>query len=87
MEFIGGRKYDSLSYDLATGGINGMFAPITAGIGGAVGKVVAGKVGVTALREGGEVAVKEALKGTAKGTITKTLLTTNVKYVGIICGI
>lgn len=79
---IGGRKYDSLVYDLATGGINGMFAPITAGIGGAAGKAVAGKVGVNAIREGGEVIVKEALKGTAKGTLTKTLLTTNIRYAG-----
>lgn len=79
---VGGRKYDSLGYDLATGGINGMFAPITAGIGGAAGKAVAGKVGVTALREGGEVVVKEALEGTARGALTRTLLTTNVRYVG-----
>lgn len=79
---VGNRKYDSLGYDLATGGINGIFAPITAGIGGAVGKTVARKVGVTALREGGEIAVQEALKGTAKGALAKTLLTTNVKYVG-----
>ncbi len=79
---IGGRKYDTLGYDLATGGINGVFAPITAGIGGATGKVVAGKVGVTTIREGGEIAVKEGLEGTLKGSIAKTLLTTNVKYTG-----
>ena len=79
---VGGREYDTLGYDLATGGINGVFAPITAGIGGAAGKAVACKVGVTALREGGEVVVKEGIKNTAKGAITKTLLTTNVKYVG-----
>ncbi len=79
---VGGRKYETIGYDLATGGINGMFAPITAGIGGAAGKAVAGKVGVTALREGGEVVVKQAIKGTAKGTLTRTLLTTNVRYVG-----
>ncbi|MBR1617253.1 hypothetical protein IJ670_03795, partial [bacterium] len=79
---VGQRKYDSLGYDLATGGINGIFAPITAGIGGAAGKAVAGKLGITALREGGEVAVKKALEGTAKGALAKTFLTTNVKYVG-----
>ena len=79
---IGGRKYDSFGYDLATGGINGMFAPITAGIGGAAGKAVAGKVGVKALRDGGEIVVKEAIKGSAKGNIIKTLLTTNIKYTG-----
>ena len=79
---VGGRKYDTLGYDLATGGINGMFAPITAGIGGAAGKAVAGRVGVTALREGGEVIVKEALVGTTRGALAKTLLTTNVKYIG-----
>ncbi len=79
---VGGRKYDSLGYDLATGGVNGMFAPITAGIGGAAGKAVAGKVGVAAVSEGGEVILKETLEGTTKGVITKTLLTTNVSYTG-----
>lgn len=79
---VGGRKYDSLIYDLATGGINGIFAPITAGIGGAVGKSVAAKVGVNAVREGGEVLIKEGIKQTAKGAIAKTLLTTNISYTG-----
>lgn len=79
---VGGRKYDSIGYDLATGGINGVFAPVTAGIGGVAGKAVASKIGVTALREGGEVVIKEGIKNTAKGAVTKTLLTTNVKYVG-----
>lgn len=79
---VGGRKYDSAGYDLATGGVNGLFAPITAGIGGAVGKTIASRVGVTAAREGGEVLIKEGLEETAKGAITKTLLTTNVSYTG-----
>jgi len=79
---VGGRKYNSLGYDLATGGINGIFAPVTAGIGAAAGKAVAGKVGVTVLSESGEVLVKESIKNTAKGALTKTLLTTNVNYVG-----
>ena len=78
----GGRKYDTLGYDLATGGINGVFAPITAGIGGAAGKAVAGRLGVAAIREGGEVVLKESLKGTIRGTIAKTMLTTNVRYIG-----
>ena len=79
---VGGRDYDSLGYDLATGGVNGIFAPITAGVGGAAGKAVAGKVGVTAIREGGEVVLRETLEGTAKGALTRTLLTTNIKYTG-----
>lgn len=79
---VGGKKYDSFVYDLVTGGINGIFAPVTAGIGGAAGKAVAQKVGVNALREGGEIVVKEGIKNTTKGAITKTLLTTNVSYVG-----
>ena len=79
---VGGRKYDSFVYDLATGGVNGIFAPVTAGVGGAAGKAVAGKVGVTAVREGGEVILRETLEGTAKGALAKTLLTTNVTYTG-----
>jgi len=79
---VGHRKYKSLVYDLATGGINGMFAPITAGIGGAAGKGVAGLLKVSAVRQGGEVVVKEGLKQTVRGTIAKTLLTTNVVYTG-----
>lgn len=79
---IGGREYDSLGYDIATGSINGIFAPITAGIGGAAGKAVAGRVGVQFAKEGGEVVVKEALEGTIKGSIAKAVLNTNIKYTG-----
>lgn len=79
---VGGREYTTLGYDFATGGINGMFAPITAGIGGFAGKTVANKLGVQAIKEGGEIVLKEGLEGTLKGSLTKTLLTTNVKYVG-----
>lgn len=79
---IGGDKYDSFGYDMATGFVNGIFAPITAGIGGAVGKTVAQRVGVTAVREGGEIVLAEGVKSTAKGAVTRTLLTTNVSYKG-----
>ena len=79
---VGGREYDSLGYDLATGSINGIFAPITAGVGGAAGKAVASRVGVQFAKEGGEVVVKEAIEGTIKGSITKAVLNTNIRYTG-----
>ena len=79
---VGGKEYDTLGYDLATGSINGIFTPITAGIGGAAGKSVAGCLGVSAIKEGSEVVLKEGLKQTAKGAIVKTLLTTNISYTG-----
>ena len=46
--FCGGRKYDSLGYDLATGAAGGVFAPFTAGLGGATAK----KVGTYCVKKG-----------------------------------
>lgn len=45
---FGGRKYDSLGYDLATGAAGGVFAPFTAGLGGATAK----KVGTYCVKKG-----------------------------------
>lgn len=46
------------------------------------GRAVTGKVGVTAVSEGAGIVVKEGIKNTARGAITKNLLTTSVKYTG-----
>lgn len=80
----GGREYSGkdIIYDVATGGINGIFAPITAGIGGAAGKAVGRAVGVQGIREGGEILVREGLENTMRGAFTRTFLSTSVKYTG-----
>ncbi len=79
---VGGREYDSLAYDAATGGVNGLMAPVTAGVGGAVGKVIATRLGVSAINAGGKILLKEGLESTTKGALTRTLLTTNISYTG-----
>ena len=73
----GGREYDSLGYDLATGGINGLFAPLTAGIGGAVGKTIAKKLGLDVVVTGASQVVNSI-----KNTTLKNILTTSFKYTG-----
>lgn len=78
----GGREYDSIGYDFTTGGVNGLFAPITAGVGGVTGKTVAAKVGVTAVNVGSKTPVKASIEGTVKASLTRATLNTNVQYTG-----
>ena len=48
----GGREYDSKKRDFATGAFSGLLAPITAGLGGAIGKTVATKLGIEVFKQG-----------------------------------
>lgn len=66
----GGRKYDSLGYDALMGGVNGILAPITAGAGGAAGKAVATRLGVSIAREGIELGATQASKSGLTGFLT-----------------
>lgn len=55
----GGRSYKSLKHDMATGAFSGALAPVTGGLGGAVGKTVAVKLGLSTAKEiGKEVATE-----------------------------
>ena len=78
----GGREYtaDNLKKDLATGAFSGVLAPITGGLGGAVGKTVAVKTfGIQAVKQVGKEVAEEAVEQTAKGFI-KTALTNPYGY-------
>ncbi len=69
------RDYDSFTKDMITGGFSGVLAPITGGVGGAVGRGVASKLGVQAIKHVGQ----EAVEATGKQTL-KTILTNPVGY-------
>lgn len=56
------KKYDSFQHDLITGGFSGLLAPITGGLGGAVGKTIATKTGVQVLKHSGEKAAESGIK-------------------------
>lgn len=85
----GGRKYTSkdAGYDIATGAFSGVIAPITGGMGGAIGKTIATRVGVTAVKTVGKglaeevvgIGVKQGLKQGVKTALTNP---TGYKYVG-----
>lgn len=84
---IGGRKYDSLGYDLATGFLNGAMAPVTGGLGGALGKTVAFKLGVRTAEEIAEEVVEQTVKRTTgmvfKEAIAKLMVNpAGYEYVG-----
>lgn len=74
----GGREYDSLGYDALMGGVNGILAPITAGAGGAAGKAVATRLGLSVAREGVEMGATQA----AKSGLAKVLTTFGYRYGG-----
>lgn len=77
---IGGREYNTFGKDLATGAFSGLLAPVTGGLGGAVGKTAAKTLGLQAARQvGKEVATEGAKKGLTQGL--KTALTNPTGYV------
>ncbi|MCM1002875.1 MAG: hypothetical protein NC408_00875 [Candidatus Gastranaerophilales bacterium] len=69
------REYTTFTKDFITGGFSGLLAPITGGIGGAVGRNVAARCGVQALKHVG----KESVEAVGKQTV-KTMLTNPVGY-------
>lgn len=75
----GGREYDSLGKDMATGAFSGALAPVTAGFGGAVGKTVAAKLGVQTVKTIGKETAEEVVETGVKQTI-KTALTNPAGY-------
>ncbi|MCM1265683.1 MAG: hypothetical protein NC200_05735 [Candidatus Gastranaerophilales bacterium] len=69
--FANGKEYNGkdLIYDVATGGINGLLAPVTNGVGNTVTKTVAQKLGLKALQGGAEQVAVQGAKQTAKNVI------------------
>lgn len=83
------RKYTlkDFGHDCATGAFSGFLAPVTGGLGGAVGKTVATKLGIQAVKQvGKEVAEEVVEQGVKQGVKQglKTALTnpTGYEYVG-----
>lgn len=77
----GGRDYTlkNAAHDAATGAFSGVLAPVTGGLGGAIGKTVATKLGVQAVKTIGKEAAEEVLETGVKQTI-KTALTNPAGY-------
>ncbi len=76
----GGREYtsDDLLYDASTGFISGVLAPITAGIGGVIGKTVASRLGIEVAKEG----TARLATSSAKSAIARPFLNFGQRYVG-----
>ena len=74
-----GREYTSKDfvYDAVTGGVNGLLAPVSFGIGGVIGKTVATKLGVQVVKEGitttAEQGAKNAVLSTANKYVSESL--------------
>ena len=75
-----GKEYNGkdLLYDVATGGINGLLAPITNGLGNTVTKTIGKKLGLKIVQEGAEEvaeqAVKQGFKQVAKSAVLNQTL-------------
>ena len=66
----GGREYDSNQRDFITGAFSGLLAPITAGLGGAIGKTVATKLGIEVFKQGTKQGINIGLKPLASASRT-----------------
>ena len=79
------KKYtwNDCKHDAATGAFSGGLAPVTAGLGGAVGKTVATKWGIQAVKTVGKEVAEEAAKGGVKSTLKAALANpAGYEYVG-----
>lgn len=79
-----GEKYtlSDAKYDMATGALNGVLAPITAGIGGAVAKGIGGVFVKEGVEEVGTQIAKEATKGMLKETAKEVFAKEGIKGLG-----
>ena len=77
----GDKKYtlSDAKHDSITGAFSGLLAPITGGLGGAVGKTVATKMGLQAVKAGAGSVVEQTLK-TSVGSTLKTALVNPAGY-------
>lgn len=83
--FSGGRKYtfDNLKKDAGTGAVSGMLAPVTSGVGGAVGKTVATKLGLQTVKTVGKEIAEDVVENSFKQTLKTSLMSPGAfKYVG-----
>lgn len=83
--FSGGRKYtfDDFKKDAGTGAVSGMLAPVTSGIGGAVGKTVATKLGLQTVKTVGKEIAEDVVENSFKQTLKTSLQNPGAfKFVG-----
>lgn len=79
-----GKEYSGkdLLYDIATGTINGIFAPVTNGLGNCVTKTIAKKLGLEVLENGVKQGAKQIAKQGIKQSIKSAILTKTVDVAG-----
>lgn len=83
--FSGGRKYtfDNLKKDAGTGSVSGVLAPLTGGVGGAVGKTVATKFGLQTVKTVSKEIAEDVVENSFKQTLKTSLMSPGAfKYVG-----
>ena len=82
---VGGREYtlDDAKRDAATGGFSGILAPVTGGMGGAIGKTAATKLGIQVIKQTGKSTLQQTAKGGIKKSVETALLNpTGYEYIG-----
>lgn len=79
-----GKEYKGkdLLYDTATGGINGLLAPVTNGLGNTVTKTIGKKLGLKIVQEGAEEVAEQAVKQGIKQTAKNIVLNQSIDVVG-----
>lgn len=79
-----GKEYSGkdLLYDTATGGINGLLAPITNGLGNTVTKTIGKKLGLKIVQEGAEEVAEQAVKQTFKQAAKSAILNQTLDVAG-----
>ena len=79
-----GKEYTGkdLLYDIATGGINGLLAPVTNGLGNCVTKTIGKKLGLKIVQEGAEEVAEQAVKQGIKQAAKSAILTQSVDVAG-----
>lgn len=81
----GGRKYtlNDAKKDASTGAVSGLLAPITAGVGGAIGKTVATKLGLQTIKTVGKEIAEDVVENGFKQTLKTSMMSPGAfKYVG-----
>ena len=79
-----GKEYNSKNfvYDVLTGGVNGLLAPVTNGIGNCVTKTIGKKLGLKVVQEGVEEVAEQAIKQGIKGTVKSAILNQAIDVTG-----
>ena len=79
-----GKEYNvkNFAYDVLTGGINGLLAPVTNGIGNCVTKTIGKKLGLKVVQEGAQEVAEQAIKQGIKGTVKSAILNQTVDVTG-----